>query len=116
MQDLNKDLRPISLTFTLSKIVESIVIEKELKSTLLRSIDPCQFGFIPQSSTSVALISMFHRWLSSTEGTGSTIRTVLFDYREAFDLVGHKLLVAKLIGLGVKPSIVNWIIDLKNKW
>jgi hypothetical protein len=100
----------------LSKIAESIVIEKDLKPTLLTSIDTRQFGFIPDSSTTYALISMFHHWLNSTDGTGSSVRTALLDYRKAFDLVDHNLLVAKLFSLGVKPSVVNWIIDfLRNR-
>ena len=37
-------------------------------------------------------------------------------YRKAFDLVDHHLLIAKLFSLGVKPTIVNWIIDfLRNR-
>ena len=31
--------------------------------------------------------------------------------RKAFDLVDLHILVAKLLNLGVKPSVVNWIID-----
>ena len=45
------------------------------------------------------------------DGTGSTVRTALLDFRKAFDLVDHHILVAKLRRLGVKPSVVNWIID-----
>ena len=109
--DINKDLRPISLTSTLSKIAEGFIIDKALKPALLSAIDPNQFGFIPGSSTTFALISMFHHWLGATDGTGSTVRTVLLDFRKAFDLVDHHILVTKLQNLGVKPSAINWIID-----
>ncbi len=34
--DFNKDLRPVSLISTLSKIAENIIVEYELKSKLLR--------------------------------------------------------------------------------
>ena len=63
VSDFNKDLRPISLTSTMSKIAGSVIIEKALKPVVLSHIDPGQFGFIPGSSTSFALISMFHHWL-----------------------------------------------------
>ena len=63
VSDFNKDLRPISLTSTMSKIAESVIIEKALKPLVLSHIDPGQFGFIPGSSTSFALISMFHHCL-----------------------------------------------------
>ena len=45
--DFIKELRPISLTSTLSKVTEGIVMEKELKPTILSSVDLRQFGFIP---------------------------------------------------------------------
>jgi hypothetical protein len=47
----------------LSKIAENIIIEYELKSKLVRKIDPKQFDFIPGSYTTLALISMIHTWL-----------------------------------------------------
>ncbi|CAB4005134.1 Hypothetical predicted protein [Paramuricea clavata] len=56
--DFNKDLRPISLTSTLSKIAENLIIEYELKSKQLRKMDPMIFCFIPGSNTTLALISM----------------------------------------------------------
>ena len=111
VSDINKDLRPISLTSTLSKVAEGFVIDKALKPVVLSAIDPAQFGFIPGSCTTFALISMFHHWLRATDGTGSTVRTALLDFRKAFDLIDHHILVAKLPSLGVKPSAVNWIID-----
>ena len=111
IEDFNKDLRPISLTSTLSKIAESFIIEQDVKPTLLNVIDPQQFGFIPDSSTTLAIISMLHEWLEATDGTGSCVRIALLDYRKAFDLVDHKLLIAKLFSLGIKPTTVNWLID-----
>ena len=111
ISDFIKDLRPISLTSTLSKVAEGNVIEKELKPTILSSIDPGQFGFIPGSSTTFALISMLHHWLRVTDGNGSTVRTALLDYRNTFDLVHHHLLIARFFSLGAKPTTVNWITD-----
>ena len=111
IEDFNKDLRPISLTPTLSKIAESCINEQEIRPTLLKAMDPNQFGFVPNSCTTFALISMLHRWLENTDGTGSRVRVSLLDYRKAFDLVDHNILIAKLFSLGVKPTVVNWIAD-----
>ena len=59
---------------------------------------------------------MFHHWLRATDGTGSTVRTALLDFRKAFDLVDHHILVGKLLSLGVKPTVVNWVTDfLRNR-
>ena len=59
----------------------------------------------------VLLISKFHHWLSATDGTGATVRAALLDFRKGFDLVDHHVLVTKLFSLGIKPSVINWIID-----
>ena len=86
IDDINKDLRPIFLTSTLSKVAEGFVINMDLKPVMLSVIDPSQFGFIPGSCTTFVLISMFHQWLRATDGTGSTVTTALLDFRKAFDL------------------------------
>ncbi|CAB4005807.1 Hypothetical predicted protein, partial [Paramuricea clavata] len=109
--NINEDLRPISLTPTLSKVAESFIIGIALKPVLLPIIDPGQFGFIPGSSTTLALISMFHHCLRAAGGNASTVKTILLDFRKAFDLVDHNILVAKLFSIGVKPTAVSWIID-----
>ena len=77
VSDFIKDLRPISLNSTMSKITESFVIKKALKPVVLSHIDPGQFGFIPGFSTTFAVIPMFHRWLRTTDGTGVSVRTAL---------------------------------------
>ena len=60
---------------------------------------------------------MLHTWIEGTDGNGSTIRTILFDYRKAFDLIDHRILVRKLRSLDLPVSIINWIIDfLSNRF
>ena len=54
---------------------------------------------------------MVHCWVKETIGNGATVRTILFDYRKAFDLVDHKILLDKLCKLVLPTSIINWIID-----
>ncbi|CAB4016292.1 RNA-directed DNA polymerase from mobile element jockey, partial [Paramuricea clavata] len=107
--NINKDLRPISLTPTLSKVAESFIIDIALKPVLLPIIDPGQFGFIPGSSTTLALISMFHQWLRATDSTASTVRTILLDFRKAFDLVDHNILVAKLFRVPQGTRLGPWL-------
>ena len=108
---------PVFLTSTLSKIAEDFIIQHDLKPKLLNIIDPKQFGFIPGSSTKFALISMINKWLAATDGTGSAVRVILLDYGKAFDLVDNNLLVAKLHKYGIKPTVLNWIVDfLRNRF
>ncbi len=109
--NVNNDLRPISLTSTLCKIAEEFVIARDLKPTLMKCIDPNQYGFISGSNTTLALISMIHRWSEAVDKTGGSVRILLTDYRKAFDLIDHNLLYEKLRKLGLKPSVFNWIVD-----
>ena len=39
---------------------------------------------------------MLHNWSKETDGNGATLRTILFDYRRAFDFLDHRILVKKL--------------------
>ena len=86
---------------------ESFVIEQGLKPAVLSHIDPAQNGFIPSSSTTSALISMFHTCLGASEATGTTIRTALLDFSKAFDVVDHHILITKLRNLVVMQTAVN---------
>ena len=106
-----KDLRPISLTPTISKVAEDFIVSDYIKPAVMKIIDPNQFGTISNSSTTMAIISMLHKWYGDTDGTGSTIRVLLCDYRKAFDLIDHSLLVAKLKQLDIPGSVINWIIS-----
>ena len=111
VKEIKKDLRPISLTPCISKLAEDFVVTEYVKPAVLCMLDPSQFGAIPKSSTTLALLEMFHEWTQGTDGNGSTIRTLLFDYKKAFDLIDHSILVRKLCALSIPPSITNWIIN-----
>ena len=81
-RNLQKDLRPISLTSAVSKVAEELLVEDHVKPAVLKVIDNNQYGAIPKSMV-IALINMLHTWCSATDGNGSTIRTILYDYRKA---------------------------------
>jgi len=63
----------------------------------LKKIDDQQFGNVPKSDTTHALIRMTHNCCVNTDGNGVTTRVVLFDFRKAFDLIDHNILVRKLL-------------------
>ena len=85
--DLKKDLRPNSLTPCVSKVAEEFVVEDVVKPAVLDVIHGNQYGAIQNSSTTMALISMLYAWSLGTDGNGATVRTMLFDYRMAFDFI-----------------------------
>ena len=111
ISDVNKHLRPISLTSILSKIGEGFVVRDFVKPAVLKKIGNEQFGTVPKSSTTQALISMLHCWNKATDGSGSSVRVVLFDFKKAFDLIDHNILKRKLSNYDLPPCIVCWILD-----
>ena len=111
VNDINCDLRPISLTPTISKIAEGYVVQNHVKPAVLKHIRPDQYGCIPKSSTTHALVNLTHQWLKATDGTGSDVRILIMDYKKAFDMIDHNLLISKLKRLEINPHIINWICD-----
>ena len=109
--DINDHLRPISLTPILSKLAEEFVVEHYIRPAVLEKLDERQFGSIPKSSTTHALISMLHSWNKSTDGNGATVRVMLFDFRKAFDLIDHHILLEKLKKYDIPKSILHWTMD-----
>ena len=97
--DIQKELRPISLTPCISKVAEEFVVNGFVKPAVMNILDDNQYGAIPNSSV-------------GTDGNGAIVRTLLLDYRKAFDLIDHSILVRKLRNQCKLPgSIINWIID-----
>ena len=111
ISDINKHLRPISLTSAVSKLAEDFIVEKHIAPAILSIVDPAHFGGVPRSSTTHALISMVHKWSEATDGTGNVVRAVLFDYRKAFDLIDHHVLARKVMLLSVPSFVKKWILD-----
>ena len=48
-----------------------------VKPAVLEVIDESQYGEIPKSSTTMALISILHAWALGTDGNGATGRSVI---------------------------------------
>ena len=92
-------------------MAEDFVVDDFLKPNVLNVIDSSQYGAVPKSSSTLTLISILHTWSLETDRNGSTVTTLLFDYRKAFDAIDHSILVNKLRNLAVPRSIINWIID-----
>ena len=95
VEDLKKHLQPISLTPCLSKVAEECVVADYVKAAVLiiKILDPSQYGAVPKSSTTQALIHMLHHWTQGCDDNGATVRVTLFDYQKAFDLIDHRILV-----------------------
>ena len=63
------------------------------------------------TSTTYCLLDMIHTWLGNLESSEKHLRLCFLDFAKAFDRIGHNLLISKLLGLGVRSSLLPWIIS-----
>ena len=108
LSDIAKDLRPISLTATLSKTCERFVADW-LMELIGEKIDKRQFGSLKNSSTTHALLSLLHHLLNETDVPKNAVRIFLLDFSKAFDHIDHNILLSKSSDMDVPSLITNWI-------
>ena len=101
-----KDLRPISILPSLSKVLEKI-IDGQLREhlSLYNIIPECQSGFIPGKSCSTTLLKVTDDILRARDDGKCSI-LVLLDYSKAFDTVDHELLLSILHYIGCSSSFI----------
>ena len=100
--------RPISILPVLSKVLEKHVHESLYD--YLKSFDllhKTQSGFRAQHSCETALVNMVDSWLNAMDN-GKMIGVVLVDFKKAFDLVDHQILLNKLEIYGIKDDTLSW--------
>ena len=103
----DSDLRPISLTTVLSKVLEDFVFGW-LRPIVMPQLDIRQFGGIKNSSTTHALVRLIHEWLQAAETPKTIIRSCLIDLSKAFDRIDQSILMRKLQILNVPTILLNW--------
>jgi len=106
-KSVEQDLRPISLTPTLSKVFESLVGQYML-NCIGDKFDKKQFGALRGRSTSHALVDILHKWHKAIDEQQS-LRVVFVDYAKAFDHVDHCTVLNKLAALGVPSLVLRWL-------
>lgn len=108
-KSLPSNYRPTSVLSTVSKVLErhihSLIFSFISENSL---ISDHQWGFMPHRSTTSALCSITHNWLSAMED-GNEICSVFFDLRKAFDSVPHAPLLDRLLSYSLNPSLIAWI-------
>ena len=82
-----------------------------VRPVVLQILDESRYGAVPKYSTTLAVVDMLHNWTMATDGNGATVRTIIFDFRKAFDLIDHRILTDKLRSLNLPASVVNWIMN-----
>lgn len=100
--------RPISILPTLSKIFEKHV-NKHLMAYLNKYslIHETQSGFRQKHSCQTALVKLIDQWMACID-RGETVGSLFLDFRKAFDLVDHKILIQKLSAYKFSSSSLQW--------
>jgi ribonuclease P/MRP protein subunit RPP40 len=111
---LPSNYRPIALTCTACKILESI-ISAELNDFLLQHnlISRHQHGFLKRHSTSTNLLESLKDWTLSLSKTKSVIIASI-DFQRAFDSISHIKLIHKLKGYGISGNLLFWLQSFLN--
>ncbi|MCG7877652.1 MAG: reverse transcriptase family protein [Candidatus Thiodiazotropha endolucinida] len=107
-KDDPSNYRPISILPTISKI-----FEKHVNSHLMaflnkyKLIHECQSGFRHKHSCNTALIKLIDQWMASID-QGDMIGSLFIDFRKAFDMVNHSLLIRKLALYKLNSVSLSW--------
>ena len=94
-----------------SLLPPNFVVKAYVGPAILEIVDPNQFGAIPTSSCTHALVSMLHTWAQATDGTSVAVRIIQLDYRKAFDLIDHQILVNKVLSFRIPRGVARWVCD-----
>ncbi|CAB3995027.1 RNA-directed DNA polymerase from mobile element jockey, partial [Paramuricea clavata] len=108
-KDINNDFRQISVLPHLAKMIEKIQLE--LNSHDL-AIKDNQHAFVKNRSTVSALISMTQKWFDVTDNSNigrKGVHTTFLDFKKAFDLVDHRILLIKLAEMNVSKAFWSWV-------
>ena len=104
------DLRPIAITPIPSLICEDFVFDwayNEIKD----SIDIQQFGNVKSSSTTHCLVNFLDFLHSHLDKRNTSLAVTFVDFRKAFDLVDHTVVLTKVVLFGIPPHLTAWLAD-----
>ena len=101
----------ISLTAIVSKMLESFPY-RWLFQSIVGKIDPLQFGALRDSSASMALVHLLHKWYEACDDLGSSLRICLLDFSKAFDRIDHNDFLRKLQQMTIHPVLNFSLIGL----
>jgi len=104
---IESDLRPVSLTPILSKVLEHFIC-KWIREAVAPNIHQRQFGAVQGSSTPRALVEMLHYIQRNLDMPGRYVCMLLLDYSKVFDLVNHNILLEKMQKAGTPACLVRW--------
>lgn len=98
--------RPISLTSTICRLMEKIIVDS-IRVSYSMSFDSLQFGFLKQRSCTLSLLNSMSTWQQLLKKK-LPVDAVYFDMKSAFDKVVHKKLFLKMKLFGIDEKIIRF--------
>ena len=107
---LPNNYRPISLTASIVRLMESIIkdeIYDHLNSNHLLSVN--QHGFMPGRSCTTQLLIAMDTGLRHLNEEFLLILCIYLDFKKAFNSVPHTRLLSKLQAYSIGGKLYNWL-------
>ena len=108
--------RPISLLSSISKVLEKIMSEKLIFHLLSNDLlYNHQYGFLPSRSAEHNLLQIVN-YVSNALNDNMYCMGIFLDLKKAFDVCSHKILLKKLLKMGITGLAYQWFKSyLKNR-
>ena len=106
--DIDNDFREISVLSQTGKVLEKLQLmlnKRDLK------ISATQHAFRKERSTITALTSIIQDWFNAAKQKSPFrgVHALFVDFRKAFDLVDHAILLEKLTSINIFRSFWKWV-------
>ena len=106
-QEIQPDLRLISPTCTLAKVMEGFA-RSRLVAQISEKLDRRQYAR-EEHSTTDALIDILQAIHEATDSGNCGVRMLFADYLKGFDLIDHLILLRELAFFDINTVLINWI-------
>ena len=104
-KSVENDLRPISLTNQVAKIMEGFTHTRSLPG-IYEGLDCKQFAAAGMS-TQHAVAYVMHLVLEALDNSSCSARLFFADFRKGFHLIDHTILLSKLHSFNLHPCLVR---------
>ena len=105
-----EELRPVSLTPDLGKILEGFVA-RTILADIRPNIDRRQYGNLKGNSTSHYLIYLLDEIYRGLDQRHNIACLILIDFKKAFDFVNHNVAIVDLLKMGCRASLIPFVTD-----
>ena len=106
-KSVENDIRPISLTNQVAKIIEGFTLTRSLPGIYQDLV--CKQFAVAGMSTQHAIACVLHLVLEALDSGSCSARLFFVDFSKGFDLIDHTILLNKLHSCNLHPCLLRWI-------